>query len=407
MKNLTIEEMVAQAIELCRKQGYAESTVDSKRKVFNSVIRFHEANNRSVYDEELTMEYVRKQTSKFKKGKLKRDSYSYKVKTILQLQRLFDTGTIDYGCMGRVTGMTPYYSDIIDQMLSFPDWDKTYSHNIRRYAMTFFKWLDSERIESLDKVDETIIRRYLMDSAKRLKINSVHHMNYGLKRLFYFLHAVGITESDFYHVFSFQLPKENKVRKPISHAETADILEVIDRSTPMGKRNYAMILIGAVTGLRSIDIRELEFKNIDWVNGEIRISQSKTGKALALPLTKDVGEAIKDYILHGRPDIDSGYIFLKTFAPYTKLTASCLYNAFNKYRFQLGRKRCGFHDLRRSLGTSLVVAGTSVTTVAQVLGHRNLESTKQYISLDTEHLRDVGLDLDDLMPKEGFSNEDF
>ncbi|MBR3539495.1 MAG: tyrosine-type recombinase/integrase, partial [Eubacterium sp.] len=62
--------------------------------------------------------------------------------------------------------------------------------------------------------------------------------------------------------------------------------------------------------------------------------------------------------------------------------------------------RCGFHDLRRALGTSLVTTGIPVTTVAQVLGHRNLESTKQYISLDVEHLRDVGLNLDGFMPEE-------
>ncbi|MGN8807627.1 tyrosine-type recombinase/integrase, partial [Blautia sp. HCP3S3_B11] len=75
-------------------------------------------------------------------------------------------------------------------------------------------------------------------------------------------------------------------------------------------------------------------------------------------------------------------------------------NVFNKYRFALGLPRCGFHDLRRALGTSLVTTGTSVTTVAQVLGHRNLESTKQYINLDVEHLLGVGLGLEGFMPKE-------
>lgn len=134
------------------------------------------------------------------------------------------------------------------------------------------------------------------------------------------------------------------------------------------------------------------------------ISQAKTGKALALPLTSDVGEALKKYILEGRPGSDSEYIFLRTYAPYSELTTSVLYNVFNKYRFALGLPRCGFHDLRRALGTSLVTTGTAITTVAQVLGHRNLESTKQYISLDTEHLRDVGLNFNGFMPKEEGDN---
>lgn len=317
------------------------------------------------------------------------------------MKELVETGTIDYGCVNRSTGMTSYYSGIIDRMLSFPEWDGKYAHGIRRYAMPFFKWLAGNQIASISEVDESVIRKYMTESAKRLRLNSIHHMNRGLKRTFYFLKEEGLVDQDYSFVFSLPLPKEHRVRKPIPHGEIATMLGSIDQSTPQGKRDYAMILTGAVTGLRSVDIRELKFENIDWINGEIRISQTKTGKALALPLTKDVGETVKNYILDGRPDSNSEYIFLRTYAPYPKLTTSALYNVFNKYRFALGLPRRGFHDLRRALGTSLVATGTSVTTVAQVLGHRNLESTKQYINLDIEHLRGVGLGLEGFMPVEG------
>lgn len=397
----TINDLAEQAVRLCYEQGYAEASVKSKNKVFKAIVRLHESSGTDIYSEELLTKYIEDQTRKYENGLLKRYSYTFLIKTAMQMKELHDTGTIIYGRMQRETGMTEYYSGIISRMLSFAEWDKSYSYNIRRYAMPFFKWLVSEQINSIELVDESVIRKYLMYSAKRLKLNSVHHINYGLKKLFYFLYESGLTESNFSHVFAFQLPKENKVRKPVSHDEIADILNAVDRSTAMGKRDYAIILIGVVTGLRSSDIRELKFRNIDWINGEIRISQTKTGKALALPLTKDVGEAISDYILNGRPDIDCEHIFLKMFAPYTSLSESCIYNIINRYRFRLGLPRCGFHDLRRSLGTSLVVAGTPVTTVAQVLGHRNLESTKQYISLDMEHLGDICLDIEGMMPKEG------
>lgn len=84
---------------------------------------------------------------------------------------------------------------------------------------------------------------------------------------------------------------------------------MIDRSTAMGKRDYAMIMTAAVTGIRSVDIINLTFDAIDWINGEIRIIQHKTGKTLALPLTTDVGEAIQDYILNGRPKSDLPFVF--------------------------------------------------------------------------------------------------
>lgn len=400
MESKNIEELVNKALDLWHGQGFADATIHSRRKVLKALIRRHHECGFIEYNDEIVSEYIEEQKVSYGEGRLKRDSYTFKAKTALQLRELVTSGSIECGHTDRECGMTEYYEDIVAQMFSFPEWDEKHSHNIRRYAMPFFKWLSANGINSLDGINETIIRQYMLDASKRLKLNSVNHINYGLKCLFYFLYASGLIDDDFTYVFALPLPKEHKVRKPISHEEIAGILGSIDQSSPQGKRDYAMILIGTVTGLRSADILALKFENIDWINGEIRISQVKTGKALALPLTADIGEALQAYIINGRPESNSEYIFLRLCAPYTRLTASALYNIFNAYRFSLGLPRCGFHDLRRALGTSLVTTGTSVTTVAQVLGHRNIESTKQYISLDTEHLRDIGLDLRGFMPEE-------
>ena len=400
MTSQNIEELVDKALSICREQRFAESSVHGKHKIFKAVIRKHKEKGFDAYNESVLLEYVQEQKDRFKKGLVVKDAFLFREKTALQLKELADTGTINYGKVNRPLGLTDYYSGIIDQMLVFSEWDEKYAYNVRRYVIHFFKWLATNQIDAISDVDETVLRKYMLERSKELRLNSICHVNYGLKCLFYFLKSEGLTESDYAHVFSLPLPKEHRIHKPISHDEIASTLNSIDRSTPQGMRDYAMILIGVVTGLRSIDIQELKFENVDWINGEIRISQMKTGKALALPLTSDIGEALKEYILHGRPDSESEYIFLRTYAPYPKLSRSALYNSFNKYRFALGLPRCGFHDLRRTLGTSLVTTGIPVTTVAQVLGHRNLESTKQYISLDVEHLRDVGLNLDGFMPEE-------
>ena len=400
MTSQNIEELVDKALSICREQRFAESSVHGKHKIFKAVIRKHKEKGFDAYNEAVLLEYIQEQKDRFEKGLMVKDAFTFKEKTALQLKELVDTGTIDYGRVNRPIGLTDYYSGIIDQMLVFSEWDEKYAYNVRRYVIHFFKWLAVNQIDVISDVDETVLRKYMLERSKELRLNSICHVNYGLKCLFYFLKSEGLTESDYAHVFSLPLPKEHRVYKPIPHDEIAATLNAIDRSTPQGMRDYAMILIGTVTGLRSIDIQELKFENIDWINGEIRISQVKTGKALALPLTSDIGKALETYILHGRPESDSDYIFLRTYAPYSKLTRSSLYNAFNKYRFSAGLPRRGFHDLRRALGTSLVTTGIPVTTVAQVLGHRNLESTKQYISLDTEHLRDVGLSLEGLMPEE-------
>ena len=87
-----------------------------------------------------------------------------------------------------------------------------------------------------------------------------------------------------------------------------------------GKRNYAMLLLALRTGLRSIDIVNLKLGDIQWKRNTIEIVQAKTGTPLVLPLLTDVGNAIADYILNGRPDSQQPYIFLRTQAPYRKLS---------------------------------------------------------------------------------------
>lgn len=177
------------------------------------------------------------------------------------------------------------------------------------------------------------------------------------------------------------------------HDEIARVFQSINSDTAIGKRDYAMFMIATVTGMRSIDISELQLSDIDWVAGEIQITQKKTDAPLALPLTHDTGEALRNYILHGRPRSNFGNIFLTLRPPIQPLGRRGIYSAFNRVREIAGFRKRPFHDLRHAVGTSMVVAGIPVTTVAQVLGHTEISSTKQYISLDSTHLKECSLGL--------------
>lgn len=97
MKTKTIEELVEDALSLCREQGFSETSIHSKHKVFKAVIRRHKENGYDTFDTRLLAEYTFEQKNSYDNGKLKRDSYNFKVKTALQLQELAESGTIDYG----------------------------------------------------------------------------------------------------------------------------------------------------------------------------------------------------------------------------------------------------------------------------------------------------------------------
>ena len=163
-------------------------------------------------------------------------------------------------------------------------------------------------------------------------------------------------------------------------------------------------MLGAVTGLRAIDIIRLELSDIDWQRGEIKIVQEKTGVSLALPLTKDVGAAIEEYILRARPETSSKNVFIRNRKPYREFKDSVsIGDMYDVYRKRAGLPRDpfdgnGFHSLRRGVGKNLTTAQVAVTDVAQVLGIRELNVAKRYISLDSIHLKECAISFAGIEP---------
>ena len=131
--------------------------------------------------------------------------------------------------------------------------------------------------------------------------------------------------------------------------------------------------------------------------------QSKTSTPVILPLTQDVGEALKDYIINARPSTVDHEIFLRIKAPHIKLasavTVGDIYRDCCIVAGLPANKR--FHNLRRALGTSMVANGISVYDVTQVFGDRNINSTKPYLAADMEHLKMCALSFEGIAPAGG------
>lgn len=136
--------------------------------------------------------------------------------------------------------------------------------------------------------------------------------------------------------------------------------------------------------------------------GELRINQSKTGEPLALPLTKDVGEAVKTYILDARPQSNAPNVFVHHRAPYAAYASgSIISGRFKRLCDKAGIECKGFHSLRRSVGQRMTIAEIPLMTTSQILGHSGIDVTKQYISLDSKHLSICALSFDGIRPGGG------
>lgn len=174
------------------------------------------------------------------------------------------------------------------------------------------------------------------------------------------------------------------------------LLSTIDRSSPTGKRAYAVILLAAKSGLRLSDMQNLQFRNLDWAQNAIRITQVKTKESLVLPLLPDVGWALIDYIKHGRPISDSPHIFLRERAPYVPLQN--FDNILVKHLRLAGIstqyvRHHGLHALRHGLATALLEQETPIHVIQSVLGHVNMETTQKYTAVDVRQLRECALEV--------------
>ena len=191
--------------------------------------------------------------------------------------------------------------------------------------------------------------------------------------------------------------KRRRVYMGYSDEDAQKILAVIDRENAQGKRDFAMVMLAYSTGLRGCDIVNLKFENIDCKAGEIRLIQEKTNIPLALPLDVIVGNAIAEYILKGRPECNSEYVFVRMLRPYTKLRS--LWSTIAGYAHTaLGadRKINGPHAFRRGMGRRLLEAGVPSSMICDVLGHASAASLRQYTASSLECLRQCARTLESI-----------
>jgi len=182
--------------------------------------------------------------------------------------------------------------------------------------------------------------------------------------------------------------------------EVARIVEAIDRDNPCGKRDYAIILLIARLGLRGVDVRRLEFADFDWPGNRLFVTQAKTGHRVQLPLLKEVGWAVIDYIRHGRPACGCPQVFLRHLAPIGPFSdQDHLHQILVKHarvaHVRVSEKRRhGMHSLRHTLATRLMEDGTPVEQIADILGHQSVRSTGVYLKSSLGLLARCALDPD-------------
>lgn len=269
----------------------------------------------------------------------------------------------------------------------------------------FLYFLEQNEIYSLSDMATKDVLSFVSEESSNHKA-SMGSLLRATKKFIHYLCMVNITDVDVDKFLTVPIKSRQKALPCFTNEEILAIFSEIDRSSDKGRRDYAVFLLALRTGLRASDIAKLKLSDINWNKGTICIVQEKTKKVLHLPLPLDVGNAIADYILHSRYKTENPYVFLRfkgisSMQPLEPTAFNCYLKEYMKSAGIIHTSWDGktFHALRRTAGTSMIKSRISVSTVSQILGHSNIESTKRYIALDAETLRECCMELGPLHTK--------
>jgi site-specific recombinase XerD len=171
------------------------------------------------------------------------------------------------------------------------------------------------------------------------------------------------------------------------------LLETVEQATAPGRRDFAILLLLITYGIRASQLAALRVDDLHWREGEIVVPPAKRGRTIVVPMTASVGNALLDYLREGRPATSARSVFLSLDPPFNPLQAGSLYNIVSR-TFRLSgvtTPHQGSHAIRHAWATEALAQGQRLKTIADVLGHRALESTRIYAKVDHEQLRPVAL----------------
>ncbi|MCP3956616.1 MAG: tyrosine-type recombinase/integrase [bacterium] len=263
------------------------------------------------------------------------------------------------------------------------------------YVRLFIKYASDEDLVDVTGFAAQDVIGFITSLVGRYQPATIKGVSTTLRRFFRFLRAEGLRDDHLddavpgvVHRRGAGLPRHLDAR------QLERFIAGLDRSSPRSLRDHAMILCIARLGLRASEVVRLCLEDIDWRAAVLNVPTRKTGHGALLPLVTDVGEAIVEYIEKGRPTTRSRNLFVlhgrRVGEPASpQVVSDAVTAALNKAGVEAPIR--GPNLLRHTLATRLIRGGASLKEIADLLGHRCLETTQIYAKLDLESLREVAL----------------
>ena len=291
------------------------------------------------------------------------------------------------------------YTWILDAWLAFLRQHRGLSEGsvevYRRHVETFLQYLGHDaELESFASLSSTRANDFLQLQTPRFARATRKNLVITLRSFLRFAFAMGHLPGDLSATIG-RVPCFTLDRLPRGPKweDLPKLLATVDRGTKSGRRDYAILLILMTYGIRAAQLVGLRLQDIRWRDSQMTFPAAKRGRQVTAPLTTSVGSALLEYIRDSRPETTARQVFLSLDPPFQPLAATSVYNIVCR-AFRLSgivSPHQGSHAIRHAWATRAFAQGQRLKTVADLLGHRSIESTRIYTKVDYAQLRSVGL----------------
>lgn len=270
------------------------------------------------------------------------------------------------------------------------------THQLEDCLGRFFTWMARRRIGAITDLRAEDVRDFVATFASMRRSTIATHAS-ALRGFLKYLFLQGVLTTPL--AYSVEVPRLYRMSQPplvLDETRVAHLLASVDRSTALGKRDYAMLLLAARYGLRPSDIRSLRFEDIRWSEQRLVLVQSKTQRPLELPLMGDVDAALVEYLREARPRCAAREIFVRHVDPVGPFAVRnnlwpVMWRAMRAAGIELSARGRGLYLLRHSVATQMLGRGVPLDTISDILGHASVDTTRVYAQVDLSGLRSVAM----------------
>ncbi|MCI5057791.1 MAG: site-specific integrase [Flavobacteriales bacterium] len=403
MQKLLLTELIRDLEQEMLQLGYSNRSMQFYRSRWKQLLKFAKERGENFYSEQLGLDFVEKHFHIFEKddnrGLSKREIQEPRIIRVVgdfQLRHII----VRRSYFKHKDILTyPLFIALRKRFQSYcerKEYSRTTTNDHVRKATRFMHYLTSQNVIDCEEISLPLIHAYIKTLAGsgyayETLVGNIRSM----RAFFRFLLETGEVQIDFAaKIPMIQARKQTCIPSVWTKDELQKLIAAIDRGSPKGKRDYAIILLACCLGMRVSDIINLKKEDFHWENKKLVFIQSKTKTSLSLPLTPEVGWAVIEYLKYGRPNIDSPYLFVKHKAPFGPFAeGSNLYELIRRYiglaNLPTLQKKRGMHSLRHTLASQLLEKDTPLSTISDILGHVNTNSTAVYLKVGMQKLKEL------------------